>query len=102
MSKLNITKGVNRTFTLYIGNRIDQKTKVFETDLRQQYQKWLFKKEIEWLEYVGREMSVRLFITDKDGLNSTFEEKEFNDIMGLLKKDYDSALAGTLLETKTF
>lgn len=83
---------VNPAFTFYRENKTTQEVKYFVSDLRNMFQKWLRTKEREWLEYYDTYMVVSTFLTAKDGVNSTYNNSEIDEIVRLLKPDYLNAL----------
>lgn len=85
--KFNI-EVVNPQFTFWRENKVANEFKIFASDLRQQFQKWLIKKEKEWIEYYGSEQVIVCFLTAKDGLNSTFDQDQFQDIYKVLRTEF--------------
>lgn len=85
---------VNKVFTFWIENKISQERKFFVSDIRQQFQKWLNKQDIKWLEYYGCDTVVAVFITRKDGINATYENSQFDELVRLLKPDYKNIVNG--------
>ena len=87
-----ITKNVNPTFKFWIENKIANEGTFFVSDIRQQFEKWLKKKETDWIEYYGYEQVISYFIGDKDGLNSVGELDRFQELVGFLKPEYKKRL----------
>jgi len=79
---------VNPVFTFWRENKVANEFKVFASDLRQQFQKWLMIKDKQWIEYYGPEQVILSFLTSKDGLNSTFDQSQFEDIYRILRPEF--------------
>lgn len=62
---------MNKKFTFYKENKIDQEFSIDIEDLKHQFVMWIYKKRRGWLDYYAMEL-VSIFITDKEGLNSVF------------------------------
>ena len=87
------SKEVNPIFRLWRENKIVNEYRVFASDLRQSFQKWLGTKETNWIEYYYGEQTVIAFLTSKDGLNSTFDPIDLPEIYRLLKPDMQKFLS---------
>lgn len=95
------TTEVNPTYKFWVENKIANERTFFLSDIKQQFQKWLLTKEIEWLKYYDSHTVVTTFITSKDGLNSVFENSKLDDLVRGLKPDYKNILNGINPVTKT-
>lgn len=95
-----MTKEINPVFTFWVENKIANERKFFVSDMRQLFQKWLLTKKIEWVEYYGCEVVVTSFITEREGLNSTFKNSQLDELVRLLKPDYKNLLSGVNPVTK--
>lgn len=93
-------KSVNPIFKFWIGNKLSEERSYFVSDIRQVFQKWLLKQEIEWLKYYSSSDVVLAFITSKNGLNATHEQKDTNKLVKLLKPDYMNIINGINPVTK--
>lgn len=87
-------KVVNPIFTFYPGNKIANKRKYFVSDIRQFFQRWLLTKDLEWIKYYGCNIVVQSFITEKEGLNSPFENNQLIQLEEYLKPDYKNIVNG--------
>lgn len=94
------TKETNPVFTFWVENKTANERKYFVSDIRQVFQKWLLKQDIKWLEYYDTYIVVQSFITNKDGLNSTFENSQLEELARLLKPDYRNIMDGINPVTK--
>lgn len=72
-------------FDFWFENKKDQHYELNQVSLIEKFNEWLPKKEKDWLEYYGSEQSIRYFITDKQGLSSVFNEKQFAGIVEVLR-----------------
>ena len=66
--------------------------KYFAPELRQAFQKWLIKQDLDWLRYHGSSVVVTSFVSYRDGLNASFENSQLADLIGLLKPTYKNYL----------
>mgnify|MGYP000982980974 CR=1 FL=1 len=90
----------NPTFRFYPGNKIANERNFFVSDIRQLFQKWLLKQDINWLSHYGHYITVQTFITSKEGLNSPFENSQLEELDRLLKPDYINIMNGVNPVTK--
>lgn len=77
-----------RQFTFWRENRTDQEHEKTESQLITAFQNWLPLKEVSWLNYYSSDVIIRSFITSKEGINSVFEEKDYQEMYELLKPVY--------------
>lgn len=93
-------KEANPIFIFWFENKTAQERKFYLSDLRRVFQKWLLKKDIEWLKYYDTYMVVLSFITEKEGLNSTHKNSEIDKLVKMLKPDYRNIINGINPVTK--
>lgn len=77
-------------------NKTDQHFELNSIHLRERFLEFLKKKDIAWINYYRSERLIRFFITDKDGLNSVFEESQFETMYEELKPEivnYEKSLS---------
>lgn len=79
------SKQVNPSFKFWYENKVADERNYFISDIIQQFQKWLKKKERDWLAYYGTEQVVTFFIGDKEGLNSVCEQKDVPELVRRMK-----------------
>lgn len=77
-----------KQFNFWKDNEINQHHLKTEDELKQLFKDWLPTREIAWLNYYNSERIIRYFLTDKTGVSSVFEEREFDDMYWLLKPVY--------------
>lgn len=77
-----------RVFTFYIDNRVDSKVTLTEAELTVRFKEWIDQRDKDYLGGLGSIKTVLNFLTGDDGLNSTFEEEEFDELFTLLKAIY--------------
>lgn len=96
-----MAKQVNPVYTFYPENKISNECKLFLSDIRQVFQKWLLTRDIDWIKYYGCSIVVQTFITDKSGLNSPFENSQLINLERQLKPDYENIINGINPVSKT-
>lgn len=77
-----------KTFHFWKDNKIAGHYGLTETELTARFKTWLRTKEKAWINYYSSERAIRLFITEGEGLNSAFEEKDFDAIYRCLSPVY--------------
>lgn len=75
-------------FDFWKDNKIAGHYSLTETELRETFKTWLRTKEKAWIDYYSSERAIRLFITEGAGLNSAFEEKDFDAMYRCLSRVY--------------
>ena len=64
-------------FSFYQQNRIANKFELSIEEIKEKYLAYLKSKDIEWVQYYGHE-TVIAFVTNKDGLDSSMENQNYN------------------------
>lgn len=83
---------INPSFKFWFENKINDERSYFISDIAQQFEKWLKKKDRAWIEYYGYEQVIPFFIGDKDGLNSVCDMRDLPEIIRRLKRFYKQHL----------
>jgi hypothetical protein len=68
-----------KQFKFWKDNRIDQEFTMTIDEMKPKFIEWMKTKEADWLAYYSAAVA-RIFITDKTGLSSVFEEKDLGSI----------------------
>lgn len=71
------------TFNFWRGNLKANHFILTADELKDRYREWLRTKELSWIEYYGHQ-TVSVFITGKDGLNSTFDRDMVDRLESIL------------------
>ncbi|MBN2769033.1 MAG: hypothetical protein JXQ68_08000 [Campylobacterales bacterium] len=74
-----------KQFTLWIGNNINQEEQKSYQEIKDLFMASKFYQEYkkgQWLE-----SCLKLFIFDKEGLNASYEEKDFTDLYNYINKE---------------
>ena len=74
--KIKIKKTI---FTFWRENKKANDYQLSIDELQSLYRAWLTTKDLEWIEYYGHQ-TVAAFITANDGLNSTFDQNDYDDL----------------------
>jgi hypothetical protein len=77
----------NPTFEIFYGNDKDKSATVFISDIKNVFNKWLFKRDRDWIVYSPYEIVVCTFLADKDGMNCSWHKKDFDEIVRLCVKN---------------
>lgn len=81
-------EAINPVFTFWRENKVANEFKLLASEMKPKFLDWLITKEKTWVDYYGSEQVIIAFITDKDGLNSTFDQSQFNEIYKCLRPDF--------------
>lgn len=81
-----MTKKTSFLFSFWKENKVDSEFELDAEELQNRFCDWLWTKQIDWLEYYSTDTILRNFLTAKDGINSTFKESQFSDIVELLEE----------------
>lgn len=68
---------------LWYENKLANEKEIDNMEILEQYQNSGFKDKEEYKE-MYRDMKLRMFLTTKEGLNSSFEEEEFQELLDLM------------------
>lgn len=86
MKKQQITPRTE--FDFWRDNEIAKHYTLTLDELKAKFTAWLPTKELAWLNYYRTEMVICAFITEKEGLSSVFEQKQFDQMYDPLKNIY--------------
>lgn len=75
-----------KRFTFWKENKKSQEFTLTSKMLREKFSEYLKIKDRNWIEHYRTERIIRAFITDETGLNSVFNESEFESIYDTLNE----------------
>lgn len=66
-------------------NKIAQHFTLTSEEVSDKFRSWLLTKDQSWIDYYNSERIIRFFITDPDGLNSVFDEGQFDRLFSFMQ-----------------